>query len=49
MTKICFKCAFWDQVEGCCEHPDADSSKSDLGLGYDFKRDTCQSFKPRKR
>jgi hypothetical protein len=47
MKKICLKCVFWDKSEGCCEHPDADASQPDLGLGYDFESDTCQNFKPK--
>jgi len=41
----CYFCMFWSKAEECCVNPDVDSAQPDLGIGYNFKTNTCKSFK----
>lgn len=41
---LCLKCVYWDRVEFCCENPNVIAEKQDLGIGYNFKNETCKSF-----
>ncbi len=47
-TCVCESCVHWDSIEGDCEHPDVDASQHDLGVGFDFQTDTCETYKKQR-